>query len=88
MCAALIAGAAEFVGDAGTDEGGHGFIERIAEFDGLEVFGFVVDAGQCQSFREAGDGGEERHPIDPARKGALSFRRRRKQELPVRRVET
>jgi hypothetical protein len=24
----------------------------------LEALGFVVDAGQCQSFREAGDGGE------------------------------
>ena len=46
VCAALIAGAAEFVGDAGTDERGHGFIERLAESDGLEVLGLVVDAGQ------------------------------------------
>jgi hypothetical protein len=46
------------VGDAGANEGGHGFIERLAEFDRLEALGFVVDAGQCQSFREAGDGGE------------------------------
>ena len=55
--AAQVAGGAEFVGDAGANEGGHGFIERLAEFDRLEALGFVVDAGQCQSFREAGEGG-------------------------------
>jgi hypothetical protein len=49
--------------------------------DGLEVLGLVVDAGQGQGFREAGDGGEERHPIDPARKGALPICRWRKQEV-------
>ena len=61
VCAALIAGAAEFVGDAGTDERGHGFIECLAELDGLEVLGWVVDAGQGQGCREAGDGGELLH---------------------------
>ena len=54
VCAALIAGAAEFVGDAGADQRRHGFIECLAELDCLEVFGLVVDAGQCQGLREAG----------------------------------
>ena len=86
--AALIAGAAKPVGGAGTDEVWHGFIKRLAEFDGLEVLGFVVDAGQCQGFREACDSGEEWHPIDPSGKITLPLRRWRKQELPVRRVDT
>ncbi len=84
--AAEFSGRLEFVGDTGTDEGGHGFIERLAEFDGLEVLGFVVDAGQGEGFSEAGDGSKQWHPIDPAGKGALPIRRRRKQELPVRRA--
>ena len=46
VCAALVAGDAEFVGDAGTDECGHGFVEWLAELDGLEVLGLAVDAGQ------------------------------------------
>ena len=88
VCAALIAGAAEFVGGAGTDERGHGFIECLAELDGLEVLGLAVEAGKGQGFREAGDGGEERHPIEPVRKGALPIRRSRKQEVPVRGADT
>ena len=81
--AAQFAGTAEFMGDAGADEGGHGFVERFAEFDRLEALRFPVDTGQGEGLREASDGGEKWHPIDPAGKGALPLCRRRKQEVPV-----
>jgi hypothetical protein len=86
--ATKIAGGLEFVRDARADECGHSFIECVTEFAGREVIGFLVDAGEGEGFREAGDGGEERHPIDPTWKGALPVRWRRKQEPPFLGTDT
>ena len=81
--ATKVAGGPEFMCDPSADESGHRLIERRAEFDGLEAFRFFVDAGQGEGCREAGDGGEQRHPIDPAGKSALSVHCGGKQEEPI-----
>lgn len=64
-----VAGCLEFVGDAGTDQRGHRFIQRLAEPDGLEMLGFFVDSGDGENLRKTGNSGEQGHLIDPTGKG-------------------
>jgi hypothetical protein len=60
-------GCGQAFGEAGAGQGGHGGIEGLAELDGLDLLRRIVQAGFAEGVDEGGDGGEDGHPIDPAR---------------------